>query len=312
MSFQRLKQKIRAILRLASLFIIRMMISLRIYKIFPKNPKILECHEFPGCVRTSKLCIFASYSRKNLVEDYVFAYLAALSRCGFDIIFVTTADILAPSDIQRLGQFCTRVVRRENTGYDFGSWKAGLLDSGLDAFGYDQVLLTNDSYYAPLFPISEALNKPTSDIYGITDSFEIQYHLMSYFVLYTGKILKSEAFRQQWQDIRMIPTRLKTLIIYLYEVGMCQKFRKQGFSVNAYCRVEDLINQIGNVRLPLSRINTVHRYWKELIEKMRCPILKVDLFWRFFDPQGDESWRTIVRKTGYDENLILRHRQDKK
>lgn len=288
------------------------MIPLRVYKIFSKNPQVLECHKFPERAQARGLCIFASYSGKNQVEDYVFNYLSTLVNCGFDIAFITTSERLTPADRDKLGKLCVRVMRRKNVGYDFGSWKAGLFHANLNLEAYDRVLLTNDSYYAPLYPLTEALAKVDSDIFGITDSFEIQYHMMSYFVLYSEKILNSSSFKKQWKDVRMIPTRLKTLVIYLYEVGMSQKFQRKGFTIAAYCGVKDLCHRIGNPQIPVSSINTVHRYWKELIEKMRCPILKVDIFWRFLDPQGDESWKEVVRKTGYDENLILNHQQSKR
>lgn len=301
---KRLKQFVR--------LVIRATIPLRVYKIYSKNPQVLECHKFPQRTHAKYLCIFASYSGKGHVEEYVFNYLSTLVNCGFDIAFVTTSERLTLADLDKLSMLCVRVIRRKNVGYDFGSWKAGLFHANISLDTYERVLLTNDSYYAPLFPLTEALAKVNSDIFGITDSFEIQYHMMSYFVLYSKRILNSVSFMNQWKDVRMIPTRLKTLVIYLYEVGMSQKFQRKGFTIAAYCGVKDLCNYIGNPQIPLSRINTVHRYWKELIEKMRCPILKVDIFWRFLTPQGDESWREVVRKTGYDENLILYHQQNKR
>lgn len=293
--------------------IIRTTIPLRLYKIFPKDPRVIESLSYPSRKRNPNLCIFASFSAVDRVEAYVLHYLKALSTAGFDIVFVSTSAKISSEDQKKLAEYCIHILRRQNVGYDFGSWKAGLLYTPLDVRSYSNILLTNDSYYAPIYPIKDALDAgQQSDIFGITDSFEIEYHIMSYFVLYNRKAIASDIFWAQWDDVRMIPTKLKVLIIHLYEVGMNKKFRKSGFSVSVYCSVEKLRALMHKRHLQLSKTNAVHRFWKELIVEMRCPILKVDVFKRFLDPIRDETWRPLLRNAGYDEKLILRHQNSLK
>ena len=255
--------------------------------------------------------IFASFSATGEVADYVVYNITALRAAGFDVVFVTTAAEISAADLGRLSKVCLRVLRRANTGYDFGSWKAGMFYAGMDLKDYDQLLLTNDSYYGPLHPWAQVLAKANTDLYGITDSYGVAYHLMSYFVLYNKEILHSPQFNKYWRDVRMIPTILKTLIIYAYEVGMSQKFQKDGFSISAYCPEKSLFDTMPENRHLFGQTITVHHFWRELIEDMHCPILKVDVFWRVLGGTADPAWKKVVRKAGYDASLIERHQSRK-
>jgi lipopolysaccharide biosynthesis protein len=287
----------------------RVALRLGALRFLPKDPRVVESHDGLKTGKRTRLCIFASYSRTGEVEDYVFHNLKQLQASGFDTIFVTTAAGIPEKDLQRLRKLCIRILRRDNAGYDFGSWKAGIFHAGIDIKTYDQLLVTNDSYYGPIFSWKKVLAQAHSDLYGITDSYGVRYHLMSYFVLYNKRILHSPAFLRCWQDVRMIPTILKTLVIYAYEVGMSQKFQRDGFSVAAYCPEKKLFDKLPAQRNLLGKTIIVHRFWKELIELMHCPILKVDTFWRVLNPAGDKTWLHVLKKAGYDTRLIRRHQE---
>lgn len=256
-------------------FLMRVSLRLGVLKLLPRNPRVLENHAGCKALGKRRLCIFASFSAAGEVADYVFHNIAALRAAGFDVVFVTTAAQISAADRERLSKICLQVLRRANTGYDFGSWKAGMYYAGIDLKDYDKLLLTNDSYYGPLHPWPKVLAKVKTDLYGITDSYGVAYHLMSYFVLYNERVLRSEQFLRYWQDVRMIPTLLKTLIIYAYEVGMSQKFQKDGFSISAYCPEKSLFDTMPENRHLFGQTITVHHFWRELIENMHCPILKV-------------------------------------
>jgi hypothetical protein len=103
----------------------------------------------------------------------------------------------------------------------------------------------------------------------------------------------------------MVPTILKTLIIYAYEVGMSQRFQKAGYSISAWCPERELFERLPSEKQLLGKTITVHRYWRELIEQLHCPILKTDTFWRVF--RGDTEWKAVLGKTGYDLRLIETH-----
>lgn len=296
--------QIRRLIYRTILFCIRFS---QLYRLFKTNPGILRISGNPEPTDTS-LCVFASYNPYGVVPKYVFYSLKAIRAEGFDIVYVTTADVLSEQDIAALSKTCRVVVHRKNTGYDFGSWKAGLLGSGVDLKKYRRLLLTNDSCYFPLFPLQATLRNLTADMNGITDSFEIKYHLMSYFILYDSTIFHSDEFTRLWRNVRMLPAKLKGLIIELYEVGMSQYYLKRGFKLAARFSAAEIHARFKSP-LPLDTVNSVHRYWRELIEIGKAPVLKVDLFKRFFRQSNDVSWKSVVAKTKYPVKLIEEHQR---
>src|SRR5438045_8800342 len=93
------------------------------------------------------------------------------------------------------------------------------------AQGYKEVLMANDSVFGPLYdlgPIISTMNK-RFDIWGMTDSYEINYHLQSYFLYFNEPAIKSETWLDFWQ--RMDFTGLSNWdIIVKYEIGLSQCF----------------------------------------------------------------------------------------
>ena len=87
------------------------------------------------------------------------------------MIFVSTAK-LNENEMRSLGAYVDSIIVKENSGYDFGSWKAGLR-SEEDLRKYDEIVICNDSVYGPLWPIGVAFKKMETrdcDFWGITAS----------------------------------------------------------------------------------------------------------------------------------------------
>lgn len=300
----------KALLRVIYLSTLNVIRWFRFYFFFRRDPairKVLAGIQTSG--RQETLCIFASFSGQSRVARYVEYYLKNLRAAGCDIIFVSTSAEIAKHDQHILQEICQMIVHRENCGLDFGSWKAGLLYSGVEWQKYNKILFANDSCYAPLYPMGKILQQEGQGILSITDSLEQEPHLMSYFLLCHQDVINHPDFLKFWQNVRMVPTRLKGLIVQLYEIGFSRHFRKCGFHLKAAYPVTEIGSELGLSETELHNINPTHRFWRFLIETKKCPILKVDLFKRFFIPNNDESWRDVIANTDYDERLIQEHQK---
>jgi rhamnosyltransferase len=287
---------------------LRLFRRIRIHLFFSKQPQILFHHQGAGKPnQLDNLCIFASYSRTSRIEPYVLHFLRVLQKAGYEISFVTTSSKIEADDLILLTQLCSSIMHRENRGLDFGSWKAGLLYSGIEWQKYKKILFANDSCYAPLYPMDKILQQDGNGVVSITDSLEQEPHLMSYFLLCHQDVISHPDFLKFWQNVRMVPNRLKGLIVQLYEIGFSRYFRKRGFSLKAACPVTEIGRELGLSEAELHNINPTHRFWRYLIEAKKCPILKVDLFKRYFKVNKDESWRQVVSAADYDIRLILEH-----
>jgi lipopolysaccharide biosynthesis protein len=288
--------------------VLKVFYIVRIQLFFSKQPHILlrqGGNKKP--YQLDNLCVFASYAGTNQVAPYVLNYLSQVQNAGYEIIFVTTSTQLESGEINALAKLCVAIIQRKNRGLDFGSWKAGLLYSGVEWQKYKKILFANDSCYAPLYPMEKLLQQEGHGVLSITDSLEQEPHLMSYFLLCHQDVINHPDFLKFWQNVRMVPTRLKGLIVQLYEIGLSRYFRKRGFRLKAAYPVTEIGCELGLTEAELETTNPTHRFWRYLIEAKKCPILKVDLFKRCFKGNNDNSWRQVVSAANYDIRLILEH-----
>jgi len=77
--------------------------------------------------------VFVHYDRDDCIDDYVHTYLEALGHISSEIIFVSASN-LSQEETERLSHYTSRVILRENVGYDFMSYKEGLAHLDLTIF----------------------------------------------------------------------------------------------------------------------------------------------------------------------------------
>ncbi len=244
-----------------------------------------------GGRRGRYLVLFAHYDPRGQVLGYVYEYLRQLRLLDADIVFVSTAERLDEPDLERLRGLCRQVIVRENTGYDFGSWKTGLL-RGPAPEGYEALVITNDSVFGPvreLGPMVERMMREPCDFWGITDSYELFYHLQSYFVCFKPAAFRSPVFKAFWEAYPF--THHKRFAIWNGEVRLTQALLKAGFQAGAVCpyaairlsldrrTIHELAFQF-NILMHFRRgghLNPTHFFWDSLLLNNGMPFLKKEL-----------------------------------
>ena len=248
-----------------------------------------------------KLCIFSHFDKDGIIDDYVIYYLKNLYSVGIDIIFISTAKNITDESISKLLPYCRDIIIKENIGYDFGAWKTGLEYIDKEIESYDSLILCNDSVYAPLYDLSSMINtmkQKEVDFWGVTDSYEVKWHLQSYFLFFNKKVLKSKVFVDFWKHYKIY--NIKRNIIEKYEVGLTDILSKEGFKFSAYCPSNELIKD--------EKINTTHHLWKELIINKKCPIIKIELLRDNPVKVDISNWKFILsNNTSYNVSLIENH-----
>jgi len=247
----------------------------------------------------SDVCLFSSFSFSGNVEEYVFYYLSELKKAGFSIVFISTSA-LENSCLERLSQFAFLIIERENRCPDFGSWKAGL--SMLNLQNLNSILLTNDSIFGPFFDLNNIIfsMKDKYDVWGMSDNYEISYHLQSYFLLFNKQSIQSGIFNRFWRDVNLAAT--KDEVIHKYEIGLSKVFKNAGYKLGAYARIDD-ISQGADHKV----INPLLVFWKSLITKHQFPFFKRELLIKrkisinYFDQLGlcvnVTGWRKLISET---------------
>lgn len=179
-----------------------------------------------------KVAIYAHYSPNARVLSHSWPYLESLINLGFSVIFVSNSDI-SIEDTSKLKGKNIKIIIRKNIGLDFGMWKSALENIDISSTG--QLLLTNSSIIGPLKPLGaifEESAKWQCDFWGMTDNTEIAHHLQSYFIVFSERVIRSQAFKLFWSAV--LPYSSKNQIIRSYEVGLTVWLEEQGFTWRPY------------------------------------------------------------------------------
>jgi hypothetical protein len=247
------------------------------------------------------VCVFSHFDAAGRILPYVQRYLSELGRCGFEVHLVSTSPNLSASDRRKVERAGVRVHCRENAGLDFASWQWAL-HHVVPLAEVDWLLLANDSVFGPIFDLEPVFHSQFAenwDFWGVTDSYEMAWHLQSYFLCFRGDVARSETFRKVFAvDFAGLT---KQLIIREGEISLSQSLLRSGFRGSAVCRFDQLRKSRN-----FGQCNPTHFYWDQLIARLRCPFIKRDLIRT--NPMKLASagyWKGFLeRYTSYDTSLI--------
>ncbi|SHL34511.1 Rhamnan synthesis protein F [Nitrosospira sp. Nsp11] len=228
---------------------------------------------------TRPVCLFCSYDYKSIVRKNVYQYLDALALAGFNIIFISSSDDIAISDLEKLSRCCVRIINRENKGYDFYGWKTGL-EKYARYKDHAGLLLANDSVIGPLFSISNivtTLENYDADVIGMTDSFQFHPHLQSYFLYCKKNVVLSEEFLRFFKEVDIL--ELKNAVIRKYEVGFSRLLRHR-FRLAALYGLEPALARTNFNQRPIRWIEPTLHLWKPLITEFKFPFIKKSVLTR--------------------------------
>jgi lipopolysaccharide biosynthesis protein len=267
--------------------------------------------------KRERLCLFASYDRDGIIDDYLVNYLSKLHELDCDIVFTTCAHSLPLDQLVKIEKYCVTIIHRENLCMDFGSWKIGM-DSVDNIAGYSQVILANDSVYGPFNDLGRVVREMSGknlDMWGITDCKTPEYHLQSYFLFLDKSLVKSQFFKDFWNNFKFFQS--KAVVIGEYEVGLSRAAIRAGFKLGAYCPSDEIVGYIEKNhsdyyyldKIDITLLNSSHFFWKFLIQDFNCPFLKIELVRdNPMKIEGVDDWEKVVEKnSSYDLTMIKNH-----
>ena len=192
-----------------------------------------------------RVCIFVQWDGGGDVREHVLHQIRSLAAAGVSVLFVTNAGRLRPAAMEAVKLICAGVIIRRNVGYDFGAWREGIEQAALPRPNTAMVLISNDSVYGPVRPLHDLLSRmdfTVADVWGCTESWQSRYHLQSYLMAFSPRVVASEAWRGFWADVR--PTWAKVWLIRLYELGLTQQLLRAGFTCRAIWSYQDLVRDL--------------------------------------------------------------------
>lgn len=257
-----------------------------------------------------RLCIYAIYDKQQKINPYIEPVLRELKKFVEDIIVVCNFDKIAAGG-EYIRPYAAKVCFRNNIGFDAGAYKDALIDfiTWDKALSYDELLLTNDTYFAPIYPFDSMfrhMENKRCDFWGITRHPEVYMegigtfgeHVQSYFLLFKRNVFHSEDFRRFWDEYAYAADKEHAIVSF--EIGINAYLSEKGYKGSAYTDERCL---------PFTKIKGVNPYLQfayELIRDAKVPMIKKADFY------GKNRWlmntfmaaEYIEKNTDYDVSLI--------
>ena len=250
--------------------------------------------------RGRKVAVIAHWDQDGIIDPYVLHYAEALCKLGYRVVLASDMPVgLQPgrpiTTPEELPQAFDAIVHRTCPGYDFTSWKA-VLCALPEIFSASELLLTNDSIFAPIFdlrPMHDVMNALACDFWGLVESQDRKPHLQSYYLVFSPVALTSLAFAQYWDLVGPQNDKQKAIS---YELNLSLWLARHGLRPGAYSPKE---NQ------PAPMLNPTHCNWEFLLEQCHAPFVKRDLIFQNPYLVSLEHMEGVLKSHGYPVDLIL-------
>ncbi len=198
---------------------------------------------------SGRLALLATHRPSPVPSEDVARLSRALADAGFPVVVIDTSEqpLLPAGPAVEPGRHADEsvsyTIHRRNSGWDFGSWFAGLgsLEDVLSSAS--ELLLVNDSNHGPFGDLGPMIDRGRAlgaDLWGCTESFVGSHHLQSYFL----GIRLDDAARQHLMAFARgfdFPIK-KAEIISKGEIGLSTHFREAGLRVAAIHPYGDLVD----------------------------------------------------------------------
>ena len=175
--------------------------------------------------------VIAHFHSNGRVALNTHALIREMAKQSDNVIFVSTN--LNDNEAIQLQKFA-KVIIRENFGYDFWSYKLGIVKLG-DLNQFDRIVICNTSFIVldPTFLVT-SFTGPVNEIglLGLSRNGEMGDHIQSYWISFEGvQLLKSPEFSEWWSSL--LPLDDRTDNINKYEVGLSTYFSSSGYKLKS-------------------------------------------------------------------------------
>lgn len=168
-----------------------------------------------------KVAVYLVFQPRGVAESSLLT-CRHLAAAGYAPLVISNAT-LSPADRQRLQAVSWKLVERPNFGYDFGGYRDGIWL--LDHWGEkpESLILLNDSIWFPALEGDQTIAKMeamAADFRGIlklgTGEGAVlrrgrEPFLGSFFLMFSARALRSEAFARFWREYRNTSNKYKTI-----------------------------------------------------------------------------------------------------
>ena len=133
-----------------------------------------------------RICLLAGFDKKNILQDYVLYLARKLSKLS-DVYYLADGNI-SQKELKKIEPYTKYAASVLHKSYDFGSWQILINHVGWEKITtYDEMIICNDSIYGPISnmqDIFDYMDLRDYDFWGLTENYNSNYHLDSYFMVF--------------------------------------------------------------------------------------------------------------------------------
>ncbi|CAN5434844.1 rhamnan synthesis F family protein [soil metagenome] len=202
------------------------------------NAHVPHAEIFPDGGR--RLIVYVIYDRRGQVEDYIPHALAGLRDHATQVLVVINGA-LSESGRSKLEGLADEILVRQNTGFDIWAHKAALDHVGAGVAEFDEIILTNDTWFGPVRPfgpVFERMDARPAHFWGMTDHGQeipnpltergvLPYHLQSYWLAVRKTMVESDEWKRYWQELPAMDDYLDAVLTH--EAAFTERFHTLGF-----------------------------------------------------------------------------------
>lgn len=270
-------------------------------------------------LQKKRLAVLCAFTPRNDLYAYHHRLIEWLQSAGYAVLLgqsYVSDEMLTPGGFVPPASKADACLVKENLGYDFGTWLACIVAVKQHMHDLDEVLLLNDSVFGPLGDFASFQARVSSldgDVVGVCDSYEHNYHLQSFYLLFRKAVVRS-GLLEQFADVYPYSND-KSRVIQEGELALTPALSGAGFSCRAvypfetlaaewlrrfpeylaelkalpetayllesdgrHAGVEFLVNVANNLRRG-EPTNPSHYFWDILID-LGCPFIKRELMFK--------------------------------
>jgi len=208
------------------------------WRVYDEKLRILNVEDGELSHGRNKFVIFVIYCRVPL-PPFTTSAIEAFAAAGYDVVAVLN---LPPHDdaIAYLRQRTRLIVHRANVGRDFGGYKDAISVLRSRTGVIDRLIIANDSIFYLEDGLSEVMARldGPADFIGASEVFDHHYHVGSYLLSFSRKVVESNAFKSFWESYKPLTTRRWAIL--KGEGRLSAALIKAGFQPDVLFRAEDL------------------------------------------------------------------------
>ena len=258
----------------------------------PLDAAHIACHRNPN--KLHEAALFITHSPDGRLKPHVTYHINTLIESKINVILIVATDGEFHDEDAAYSLGVSGLFVRQNIGFDFAAW-AHVLQLCPQLYSADLLIMVNDSIIGPfndsvMSQLIHNIRNSEDDVVGLVDSYEICWHIQSYFIAFKRGALRSLALKEFFGNVTCFIS--KQAVINTYEIRLAQKLVDAGLSCTVLFSTES-----GYSRNP-------HIYlWRSLIER-GFPFIKVTTVRDDYPDLDISDWQTVVADLGYDSSLV--------